>query len=257
MPSVCLNSNTLRSSSPLSGRPAASPSTRPAWSRTRHPKLKGLCQGFTHKLSSVQNWISVPGELCTVPGALRLGTRDRKTGTGVPHAGLLTMHAHRCAGAQESLVSSGLAVVLSGKRAVTRPALPCLDRGLGAAVRVHVLGGERCPAPVVVPVTLLRRRRRRRGSSSCCYSGPLTASSSRLDSILPSSVQTAPVALQPVVTGRTTLTPAFPSGSTVISQRMLLGLSSRRAFFTVPRISAIGQLYPHCRLGCLAQVILG
>ena len=69
-----------------------------------------------------------------------------------------------------------------------------------------------------------------RGSSSCSYSGPLTASSSRLDSILPSPVQTAPLALQWVVTGRTTLTPAFPSGSTVISQWMLLGLSSRRAF---------------------------
>ena len=57
----------------------------------------GLCQDFTHTLGSVQNWISVPGELCTVSGALRLGTRNLKTGTGVPHAGLFTMRPHRCA----------------------------------------------------------------------------------------------------------------------------------------------------------------
>lgn len=132
-----------------------------------------------------------------------------------------------------------LAVVLSGKRTVARPALPCLDQRPGAAVRVHVLSGGHCPAPVVVPVTVPRRRHvlRRRWRGTGSYSGPLTASSSQLDNILPSPVQTAPLALQSVVTGRTTLIPAFPSGSTVISQRMLPGLSSRCAFVTAPPVT--------------------
>ena len=39
------------------------------------------------------------------------------------------------------------------------PPGPSLSRpGAGAAVRVHVLGGDRCPAPVVVPVTVPRHR---------------------------------------------------------------------------------------------------
>ena len=38
--------------------------------------------------------------------------------------------------------------------------------------------------------------------------GPLTVNSSRLDSFLPSAVQTAPSALQSVVTGRTMVTSA-------------------------------------------------
>ena len=54
------------------------------------------------------------------------------------------------------------------------------------------------------------------------WPGPLTVNSSRLDSILPFSVQMAPVALQSVVTGRTTVTVALESGSTVIRQCMLL-----------------------------------
>ena len=38
----------------------------------------------------------MPGELCTVSGALRLGTRNRKTGMGDARAGLFTLLAHRC-----------------------------------------------------------------------------------------------------------------------------------------------------------------
>ena len=89
-------------------------------SRSRgHPTGKGLCQGIARRLRSVHNWISMPGELCTVPGALRLGTRNRKTGTDVPDAGLFTSLAHRSGEAWGSLGQFRLAVVLPGNRTVT------------------------------------------------------------------------------------------------------------------------------------------
>ena len=69
------------------------------------------------------------------------------------------------------------------------------------------------------------------------WPGPLTVSSSRLDSIRPSPVQMAPWSPQSVVTGRTTVTSALESGSTVIRQRILLGLSSRCAVFTAPPVT--------------------
>ena len=68
--------------------------------------------------------------------------------------------------------------------------------------------------------------------------GPATVSSSRLDSFLPSSVQMAPWTPQSSVTGRTMVTSPFESGLTVISQRMLLGLSIRCAFTTSPPVTS-------------------
>ena len=76
------------------------------------------------------------------------------------------------------------------------------------------------------------------GKSSAFFplysSGPETVNSSRLKSFLPSTVQIAPSASQSVVAGRTIVTSPLPSGSTVISHRMLLGLSSRWALRTSP-----------------------
>ena len=78
--------------------------------------------------------------------------------------------------------------------------------------------------------------------SSCCSSssatGPATVSSVRLDSILPSSAQTAPWLSQSFVTGSATVTSLSPLGSTVISQRTLLPLSSRRACVTRPPVTS-------------------
>ena len=68
--------------------------------------------------------------------------------------------------------------------------------------------------------------------------GPLTVSSSLVESILPSSAQTAPWAAQSVVSGRTMVTSASPSGSTVTSQPMLDGGDSRRALVTVPPLTS-------------------
>ena len=51
--------------------------------------------------------------------------------------------------------------------------------------------------------------------------GPGTVSSDRLESFVPSLVQTASCAVQSPVTGRTTVTSASESGSTVISHRSL------------------------------------
>lgn len=62
--------------------------------------------------------------------------------------------------------------------------------------------------------------------------GPKTVSSIDLDSILPSPVQMAPVALQSVVTGKTSLTSPLEPGSTVIRQGMLLGLPIHCALVT-------------------------
>ena len=80
-----------------------------------------------------------------------------------------------------------------------------------------------CPSG---PETSIRRR-------DYCP-GPLTVNSSRVESFLPSPVQIAPSAAQFWVTGRTTVTSPLESGSTVISHRMLLGLSSRWALRTSP-----------------------
>ena len=62
--------------------------------------------------------------------------------------------------------------------------------------------------------------------------GPETVNSSRLESFLPSAVQTAPSASQSVVTGRTMVTSAAESGVTVMVHPMLLPWVSRRALVT-------------------------
>ena len=64
--------------------------------------------------------------------------------------------------------------------------------------------------------------------------GPGIVSSSRCDSFRPSPVQIAPVSVQLRSAGRTIATSLFSLGSIVISQRVLLGGSSRRAFVTAP-----------------------
>ena len=70
-----------------------------------------------------------------------------------------------------------------------------------------------------------------------CCSGPLTVSSTLLDSFLPPSVQMAPWAPQSVVGGRTMVTSVPESGSTTISQRRLLGWSRRLAPVTSPAVT--------------------
>ena len=67
--------------------------------------------------------------------------------------------------------------------------------------------------------------------------GPLTVNTNSLDSIRPSSVQIAPCSSQSSVTGRMIVTAPSVLCLTVIRQRMLLGLSSRCAFFTVPPLT--------------------
>ena len=62
--------------------------------------------------------------------------------------------------------------------------------------------------------------------------GPETVNSNLPDSILPSSVQTAPWLAQSVVTGSTMVTVPLPSGCTVISRLTFLPASSRRALVT-------------------------
>ena len=59
------------------------------------------------------------------------------------------------------------------------------------------------------------------------WPGPDTVKFRELDSFLPSPVQMAPTALQSVVAGSSMVTSPLPFGSTMISHRMLLGLSSR------------------------------
>ena len=59
----------------------------------------------------------------------------------------------------------------------------------------------------------------------------------RLDSFLPSPVHIAPSAVQSVVMGSTTVTSALEVGSILISQLMLPGGSSRRAFVTSPPVT--------------------
>ena len=61
--------------------------------------------------------------------------------------------------------------------------------------------------------------------------------SSRVDSVLPLSVQTAPSASQSVVAGSTMVTGPSPSGVTWISHRTFLPFSSRRAFTTSPPVA--------------------
>ena len=60
------------------------------------------------------------------------------------------------------------------------------------------------------------------------WPGPVMVSSSRLDSILPSSVQIAPSASQSSVTGSTMIKEPSESGVTWISHPILLGGPSRR-----------------------------
>ena len=67
--------------------------------------------------------------------------------------------------------------------------------------------------------------------------GPATTKFTSADSILPSPVQMAPWAAQSCVTGSTTVTSPSPSGVTVISQRTLLGGSSRSTFPTSPPVT--------------------
>ena len=67
--------------------------------------------------------------------------------------------------------------------------------------------------------------------------GPETVNSTLWDSIVPSSVQTAPGASQSVVAGSTTVTVPLPDGCTVISHRMFLPGSSRLAFTTSPPVA--------------------
>ena len=69
------------------------------------------------------------------------------------------------------------------------------------------------------------------------WPGPLTVSSTRLDNGLPSSVQIAPWASQPSVTGRVMMTRPSPSGSTVIRQRTLLPFVIRLALVTSPPVT--------------------
>ena len=66
----------------------------------------------------------------------------------------------------------------------------------------------------------------------------VTANSTCADSILPPAVQTAPVAAQSVVTGRTTVTSAWAAGSRVMSQPWLLPGTSRDAPVTVPPVTS-------------------
>ena len=61
--------------------------------------------------------------------------------------------------------------------------------------------------------------------------------STRLESILPSWVQTAPWAPQSVVAGSTMVTVPSPLGLMVITQPTLLGGASRRALITVPPVT--------------------
>ena len=71
--------------------------------------------------------------------------------------------------------------------------------------------------------------------SSVAYPpGRGTVISSRLESGLPSPVQMAPVAEQSVVAGSTMVTGPLPSGSILISQRMLLERYTLLAFTTSP-----------------------
>ena len=117
-------------------------------------------------------------------------------------------------------------------------------RWLGAAEAASA-----CPALFVARLPLLKTRNRRRdprGASDApggCvvalfyWVGPETVKSLRLESFLPSAVQTAPSALQSVVTGRTTVTPASALGVMVISHPMLLPGVSRRALATVPPVT--------------------
>ena len=70
------------------------------------------------------------------------------------------------------------------------------------------------------------------------WPGPLTLNSSRLDSILPSSVQMAPSSVQSVVAGRVTVTSAAESGVTVE-----LGLRARRT----PARRVERRRVPSCR----------
>ena len=75
--------------------------------------------------------------------------------------------------------------------------------------------------------------------------GPETVNSFRLDSFLPSAVQTAPSASQSVVTGRITVTAAAESGVTVMVHPMLLPWVSHRALVTLPSVAqaqVLGQL---------------
>ena len=66
---------------------------------------------------------------------------------------------------------------------------------------------------------------------------PDTMTSSRLDSIRPSSVQTAPSAVQSVVMGNTTVTLPLEVGLIFICQPMLLGGFRRRAPVTDPPVT--------------------
>ena len=75
--------------------------------------------------------------------------------------------------------------------------------------------------------------------------GPETVNSFRLDSFLPSTVQTAPSASQSVVTGRITVTAVAESGVSVMVHPMLLPWVSRRALVTLPFVAqaqVLGQL---------------
>ena len=76
-------------------------------------------------------------------------------------------------------------------------------------------------------------------SSFCCpyWPGSETVNSFLLDSFLPSPVQIAPLAVQSVVTGRTTVTSASALGVTVICQPVLLPWVSRRALATAPPVT--------------------
>ena len=67
--------------------------------------------------------------------------------------------------------------------------------------------------------------------------GPGIVISTRLDSILPSAVQTAPSASQSVVTGSTTVTAPVPVGRTWICHPALLPSTRRRALNTSPPVT--------------------
>ena len=70
---------------------------------------------------------------------------------------------------------------------------------------ISVRSGRCCPKPGTAP-------------AHAYPPGPLTVSSSRVDSILPSEVQTAPESSQSVVAGSTMVTAPLPAGVTEISQ---------------------------------------
>ena len=100
--------------------------------------------------------------------------------------------------------------------------------------RIHTTGVHSVPCRRRAPAYSLEPRPSSRGSDELHRPHrrparkPLGSASRRLDSILSPSAQLAPCATQSVVAGRVIVTSRFESGLTLISQQMLLPLTSRR-----------------------------